>query len=129
MKDRREISRGFTLIEAVLAIAIMSISAFALLAATSQCLAVASKARSYHIAVSVMDQGLLENPLIKTNEVDELGVDEYQPLENGFVFSRVVEELEDEEDLFVLRTRVTWSRRGKQSFEEVATYLYSTNHP
>ena len=120
--------RGFTLVEAVLALAIMTISAVALLAAASRCLAVARVARNYQTAVSVLNIGEMEHPLIATNEVFE-NVVEPVTYENGFVFSRTVEAREDEEDMFVVRTRVSWSARGKDAFEEVATYLYSTNHP
>ena len=120
---------AFTLVEAVLAIAIISVSAIAMLAATSTCLGAASRARNYHTAVAVLDQGELEYPLLPTNAVEDNIVEPYEPLLEGFVFSRDVEEIEDEEDLFVIRTRVTWSRRGRDSFEEVVGYLYTTNHP
>jgi hypothetical protein len=40
---------------------------------------------------------------------------------------RTTERSENDEDLLVVRTRVSWSRRGKDSFEEVTTYLYFTN--
>jgi prepilin-type N-terminal cleavage/methylation domain-containing protein len=126
--SNRTSQRGFTLIEVMLAVAIMSVSALALLLATSQCLAVASRSRKYHDAVSILDRGELEHPLIVTNEVYENAVREITYPE-GYTFARTVEETEEDEDLFIVRTRVTWSAKGKTAFEEVAQYLYSTNHP
>ena len=121
------VKRAFTLIEAVIAIAIISMSGFAMLAAASRCLAVASASRNYHAAVTVIDQGGLEHPIAPTNDVYDNVVEEVE-YANGFTFSRSVEEIEDEEDLFLVRTKVTWTSRGKEAFEEVVTYLYSTNH-
>ena len=119
---------GFTLIEALLAVAIMSMSAFAFLSLTSQCLGVASLSRRYHDAVMIMDRGNLDHPLLMTNEVYDNVVAPVS-FDGGYVFTRNVVEDEDEEDLFIVRTRVSWSKRGKKSFEEVETYIYSTNHP
>ncbi len=118
---------GFTLVEAVLALAIMTISAVTLLAAASRCLAVARLARNYQTAASVLSEGEMEHPLIATNDVIE-NVVEPQTFDNGFVFSRTVDQVEEDEDMFIVRTRVSWSSRGKDAFEQVSTYLYSTNH-
>lgn len=120
-------ARGFTLVEAVLALAIMTISAAALLVAASRCLAVARLASNYQTAANVLARGEMENPLLPTNEVTDNVVDPVT-YDNGFTYSRTVEEREDEEDMFVVRSRVTWSARGREAFEEVSTYLYSTNH-
>ena len=129
MTYRKIYARGFTLIEAVMAVAIISVCALALLTAASQCTLVARANENYHAAVAVLDLGELEHPLVMTNEVFENEVDEYEPLENGFVFTRTVSEIEDEEDMFLVQTKVSWAARGRQSFEEVETYIYSTNHP
>ena len=126
--SNRKSRNGFTLIEVMLAVAIMSASAFALLLATSRCLGVASRSRKYHDAVSILDRGELEHPLIVTNEVYENVVGEIT-YPGGYTFERTVEGTEEDEDLFIVRTRVTWAARGKSGFEEVAQYLYCTNHP
>jgi prepilin-type N-terminal cleavage/methylation domain-containing protein len=125
--ETKEARRGFTLVEAVLALAIMTISAVTLLSAASRCLAVARLARNFETAAGTLSRGETEYPLVPTNEVLE-NVVEPVTYDNGFVFSRTVDKLEDEEDMFVVHTRVSWSARGKDAFEEVATYLYSTNH-
>lgn len=125
---KRTDQQAFTLIEAILAVAIMSMSAFAFLSLASQCLGVASLSRHYHNAVMVMDRAHLDYPLLMTNDVYD-NVVAPVTFDNGYVFTRNVEPDEDEEDLFIVRTRVSWSARGKKSFEEVESYIYTTNHP
>lgn len=119
---------AFTLIEAVFAVAIMSICAFALMAAASKCLALASASRNLHTAVSVIDRGELEYPLQPTNEISD-NVVEPVTYENGFTFERTVEPFSKEKDIFVIRTIVSWAAKGKRASEKVETLLYSTNHP
>lgn len=117
--------RGFTLVEAVVAVTIISVTGFAILAAASRCGAVASKVRNYHNAVAVMDRGLLEHPYVPTSRIDDIEVD---PTVYGtFTFSRSVSEVEGEEDLYTVSTRVGWNSKGRQVYEEVETLLYSTN--
>ena len=127
-KDHLPAACGFTLIEAILAVAIMSMSAFAFLSLTSQCLGVAALSRNYHDAVMIMDRANIDYPLLMTNEVYD-NVVAPVTFDNGYVFTRNVEPDEDEEDLFIVRTKVSWSSRGKKCFEEVESYIYSTNHP
>jgi prepilin-type N-terminal cleavage/methylation domain-containing protein len=122
-------NEAFTLIEGMVAVAIISLCALALITAASRCTLVARMCENFHAAVSVMDAGELEYPLIMTNEVFKNTVEAYEPLDNGFTFSREVDEIKDEEDMFIVRTKVSWSERGKQAFEQVETYIYTTNHP
>lgn len=129
---RNKPGSGFTLVEAVLALAIMCVTAFALMAASSRCLQVARTARNYHTAVFALDRAELEYPLLPTNDINDNIVEDVT-YDNGLTFSRKVEPLESEDDsdpdMFVVRSRVSWSVKGKESFEEVATFLYNTNHP
>ena len=125
---RGRVAGAFTLIEAVLAVAIMSICAFALMAAASRCLAVAGTSRNLHTVANVIDRGELEYPLQPTNEISD-NVVKPVTYDNGFTFERTVEPLGKEEDIFVVKTTVTWSSKGKHASESVETLLYSTNHP
>lgn len=120
-------SSGFSLIEAVLALAILGIGIFILIGTTARCLAVIRVARNYQIARSVLDQGELDYPLQTTNDVEKNAVD---PIEyvDGFTFSREITPVDGEEHLFIVKTKVTWSETGKASFEEVTSCLYSTEH-
>ncbi|MBU4200203.1 MAG: hypothetical protein KKG09_07525 [Verrucomicrobia bacterium] len=115
---------GFTLVEAVLALAILSIGVFVLIECTAKCLAVIRMSRQYQTARMILDQGELEYPLIWTNEVDKNTV---APVTypNGYTFSRELALVDGEECLYVVKTRVAWSAIGQASFEEVASYLYS----
>ena len=118
-----------TLVEVILAVAILSAGLTVLLTGVSRCLAVMKKAKNYQVAQWTLGLGNLEYPLLKTNEVEKLAVD---PVEypNGFTFQRIIEEPDDEEyeeeedfKLFVVRTRVSWSDRGRDSFHEVVRYV------
>lgn len=121
---RRLSGAGFTLVEAVLALAILSIGVFVLIECTAKCLAVIRTARQYQTARMILDQGELEHPLIWTNEVDKNTV---APVTypNGYTFSRELTAVDGEESLYVVKTRVAWSEIGQASFEEVVSYLYS----
>jgi Tfp pilus assembly protein PilV len=120
--------RGFTLIEAALAVLIMGLCGFALLGIASRCLAVAHTARNYHSAASVLAAAQLDYPLQPTNAVMDNVVSPHT-YEGTFIFSRSVEPLNADEDLFIIRSRVAWPGRGREAFEDVEQLLFSTNHP
>jgi hypothetical protein len=75
-----------------------------------------------------MDRGNLDYPLLVTNEVYDNVVAPIR-FDDGYVYTRDVDPDPDEEDLFIIRTRVSWSTSGRKSFEEVESYIYTTNHP
>jgi prepilin-type N-terminal cleavage/methylation domain-containing protein len=127
---------GLTLVEVLIALAILSASAGVLLMATSRCLNVVSTAKNYYEARRILEVGDLEHPVLVIKKEESPGASEDKPINltvgpleypNGFTFMRTSERSENDEDLLVVRTRVSWSRRGKDSFEEVTTYLYFTN--
>jgi prepilin-type N-terminal cleavage/methylation domain-containing protein len=125
---------GLTLIEVLVALAILGVSAGVLMTAVSRCLAVVRISKNYYTARHVLDLGELEHPiLLKKDKVSgqqqvvnlRIGPITYP---NDYVFTRDAERSETfNEDLYVVHTRVTWSTRGQQSFEEVVSYLYYTN--
>lgn len=114
---------GFTLIEAVISLAILGLTVAVMVEATSRCLAVIRISRNYHAARTVLEQGELEHPLVSSNEVQDNIV---EPVDygNGFAYSRDLQQSADEKDLYVVRSRVTWAEQGKHSFEEVVSYCY-----
>ena len=128
--------RGMTLVEVLIAMAILSLSAAVLMTATSRCLSVVRVAKNYYEARRILELGDLEHPVLVLKKEENrqehedkamnlnLGPIEYP---NGFTFMRQSERNPDNDDLLVVRTRVTWSARGKSAFEEVTTYLYFTN--
>lgn len=118
---------GVTLVEAILALTILGIGIFVLIETTARCLAVIRVCRCYQTARAVLDQGELEHPLNGTNTVEANIV---APVEypDGFTFSRDLVQIDGEEDLFIVTTRVSWSESGQASFEEVTSCLYCPNH-
>ncbi len=118
---------GLTLVEVLLAMAILSLGLFSLTAAASRCLAIMRTAGQYHTARAVLDQGSLEHPLIRyRRDVYNLDV---SPVDypGGYVFERSSEELEDEEKLYAVRTSVSWNRRGNEARIEIWDYIYWEN--
>ncbi len=122
-----------TLVEILMALAILAISAGVLMTATSRCLAVVSTAKNYYEARRILETGELDYPLLvvkKKNEKDlkalnlNVGPIDYP---RNFTYQRTSERDADKEDLMIVKTRVSWSAKGKASFEEVTSYLYYTN--
>lgn len=114
---------GMTLVEVMLAIVILGISAGTLMVATARCMAVATKAKHYSNAHRLILRVGAENPLSR-GEIDT-GSDSGS-FDDGYTWEREITESEEEdrEGLYSIRTRVSWSARGNQSFEESMTYLY-----
>jgi len=115
---------GFSLIEVVIAAGILGVSLAVLLTAASRCLLVLSIATHYQEAQLVRSLAEVEYPLNVTNELEDLEVP-LMTLDNGMTFERVVEmEDEDEDDLYLVTTRVGWSARGAERVDEVVQYVY-----
>ena len=122
-----------TLIEVLMALAILTVAAGVLMTATSRCLAVVKTAKNYYEARRILETAELEYPLLvvqKKGEKDlkalnlNVGPVEYPP---AFSYQRISERSPAKEDLMIVRSRVTWSAKGQNSFEEVTSYLYYTN--
>lgn len=123
MKPSGNRIEAFTLIEVMLAMLILGVALGVLLTGASRCLAVMKVAQNYQTAQWVMGMGEQEYPPSYTNDIKELNV-EPKRYENGFVFSRTVEDDEDEDGIFVLRTRVQWTERNKEAYEENVRLVY-----
>ena len=124
---------GMTLIEILMALAILAISAGILMTATSRCLNVVSTAKNYYEARRILETGELEYPLLvvqKKNEKElkalnlNVGPIEYP---RNFTYQRTSERDANKTDFMVVKSRVSWSAKGKASFEEVTSYLFYTN--
>ena len=122
--------RGLTLIEVLLAAAILGVGLTALLAAASRCLAVMRAAKTYQKAQWALNLGESEHPVLlpkDTGEPDaepewEVNAVEY----DGLTYTREQEEPpEDRKDgLYLLRSRVSWSDAGHGGHEEVVRYVF-----
>ena len=119
---------GMTLIEVVLAVAILSVGIVVLSDAAAKCLSMIRLAKNYQIAHAVIQQGELDYPMLpdEYGEMQNLNVQEVTYQEK-FQFSRTSTESEDEDGMYVVHTAVSWSDRGQNRQEEVVGYLYNTN--
>jgi len=120
--------RGFTLVEVLMAIAILGTGMAVLLTGATRCLAVMKNARQYQRAQWALHLGELEHPLTYSNELSDLEVSG-EAYDNDFTFSREVEKPslsadEEEDGLFSVTTRVVWSDKGREMKEEVVQYVY-----
>jgi len=118
-----------TLIEVLLAVVILGTALGALVEAASRALAVVRQARNYEMARRMLGRVETENPLWLEDEIiagQDSGGFDGSP--SGWSWSRVIEDygIEDEqkEGLFLLTTRVFWSRGNKKGMEETVQYLY-----
>ena len=130
---KRSPRAGLTLVEVLLALAILAATAGVLMTAVSRCLGVVRQSKNYYAARRVLDMGELEHPLLVTKDpIDKkdkvinlnVGPVEY---ENGYTFTRSGDRSTTLKDLVVVKTRVAWSARGHEACEEVMSYLYYTN--
>jgi prepilin-type N-terminal cleavage/methylation domain-containing protein len=116
---------GFTLIEVLIAAALVGVGMAALVTAASRCLAVMSTAKRYQQVQWSLNLGELEYPILPSKDFHDWEVSG-ETLENGMVYSREVEEPDEErkDGMYLLRTRVTWSVRGHEGHEEVVQYIF-----
>jgi prepilin-type N-terminal cleavage/methylation domain-containing protein len=121
----KSLKSGLTLIEVLLAVAILGIGAAVLMLATARCLAVITQSRHYSAAQRLILQAGAEHPL--TRATIEAGSESGKFAdEPGYTWKREITEPENENQkgLYTVRTRVSWSDRGRESFEEVVTWHY-----
>ena len=113
--------QGFTLVEVLLATVILSVSLVVLLTGASRCLAVMKAGKNYQMAQWVLGQGEVDSPLMATNDVKSMAYEhEY---DNGFKYVRTIEDDDDKDGLYLVRTVVTWTGRAEGPREEVVRYV------
>lgn len=126
MKNILISKKGLTLIEVLIALVILSIGVSALMMAMSRCLAVVRTARNHEVARGLFQRVDIENP-IKTVEMDALSETGTFKKPDGYTWFREIEIVDEEErpGLFLITTRIQWSERGRNTFEEIMTYKYA----
>lgn len=119
--------RGLTLIEVLLALTIVAVGLTAIIAAISRCLSVIAQSRAYETSRHLLARVEVEEPLMLKEKIEpssESGTftgDYY-----GYRWTRDIETVGRKEDgLYLVRTRVYWSERGREAFDEVQTYVYA----
>ncbi len=117
---------GMTLIEVMLAVVMLGIAGIVLIHSATQGLAVVRAAYLYAQAHTLLAQVDLENPLF--DEDVRIGTEQGRfrnPDKQNFDWMRRIEAVGDEDDrLFEITTRVSWTRRGQRGYEEVVYYRY-----
>ena len=118
-----------TLIEVMLAVAILGVSLGVLVEAASRALAVVRQARNYEMARRMFGRVEAEHPLRLLDEIQagqESGGFEGGP--SGWTWTRTLEDFgaedEEQEGLFKMTTRVFWAQGERQSMEEAVQMLY-----
>ena len=132
MSQRR---RGMTLIEVLLAAAILGMGLSALMAQMSGGFRLLKASKDFEDAQWVLAIGELKHPLRPRDDIEEDLAVEPDPLDDelpddlagkGFTFERAVDEKEDpppnvaEDGLYVVRTRVNWNGHT----EEFVRYVW-----
>ncbi|MEM7390838.1 MAG: prepilin-type N-terminal cleavage/methylation domain-containing protein [Verrucomicrobiota bacterium] len=123
----RKSNSGLTLIEVMLAMAILAIGLVVLVAAASRCLAVIKATEIYQNARELIARVELENPLILEEEIEETSDrGNFTGKFRGYSWQRDIILISEEEDgLFEVHTKIFWTEKGKKRFEDVVTYIYS----
>ena len=118
---------GLTLIEVLIAIAILGAGLAVMMTGASRCLAVMKVARNFQTVQWTLGLALAEHPLFPTNTLKDI---EVSPQDyKGMIFERTVDEKKDtknDDGLYVVRTSVGWKDRGRTWHEEMVQYVYLT---
>ena len=117
---RSKRKKGFTLVEVLLALVILSVGVSAMMIAMGQALSVVRTARNREIAQSLIRRIDLDFPIEKIDleELTETGT--FDDME-GYYWTREILMVDEEErpGLFLIRSRIDWSERGREAFEEI----------
>jgi len=111
MSSRRS---GVTLVEVLLAVFILGICLVGIMQGLSACIAVFHASTFVKEASNVLARGDAEHPLIVENDpVEDLAVPADSSLLDGWTYERECLEDEDEDGLFLVRTRVVQGHGGE----------------
>ncbi|MBT8045879.1 MAG: prepilin-type N-terminal cleavage/methylation domain-containing protein [Pontiella sp.] len=121
-----ENKRGLTLIEVLIALVILSVGVSSMMVAMSRCLAVVRTARNRNVAHALIHRVDIEFPIerVDMDEISETGEFEDAP---GYTWLRDIVMVDEEErpGLFLVTTRIQWSERGRDAFEEITVFKYA----
>lgn len=126
MKQSKASKTGLTLVEVLLALVILTVGVSSLMTAMSRCLAVVRTARDREQARSLLRRVDIDFPIERVDmaELSESG--DFDDFERFQWFRDII--MVDEEErpgLFMVTTRIQWSERGREAFEEIAIYKYA----
>lgn len=117
---------GLTLIEVLIALVIITVGVSSLMAAMSSCLGVVRTARNREVARGLIRRVDVENPIDREKIAETTESGGFEDV-SGYDWSREILLVDEEErpGLFLVTTRVRWSERGRDTFEEITTYNYA----
>ena len=116
---------GMTLVEVLLAVVILGICMLGLMQGISASLEIFNASAYIHEAANVLARGDAEHPMIiESDPLVDLGVDADSSLQEGWTYERTVEEDEDEDGLFVVRTKVVKGQGGPGMEEEYVRLIH-----
>jgi type II secretion system protein I len=126
MNEPHPSKRGLTLIEVLIALVILSVGVSSLMMAMSRCLATVRTVRNRETARALIQRVDIENP-IESVDMDEMSDRGDFDDMKGYTWSRDIEMVDEEErpGLFEVTTRIRWSERGRESFEEITVFKYA----
>jgi prepilin-type N-terminal cleavage/methylation domain-containing protein len=117
---------GLTLVEVLIALVILSVGVSSMMVAMSRCLSVVRTARNREVARSLILRVDVENPIESVDMADMAESGDFEDVEGHEWFREIVEvDPEQRPGLFLVTTRVQWSERGRDAFEEVTVYKYA----
>ena len=124
-KPRRSGVDGMTLIEVLIAAAILGVGITALVSAAARCLAVMRVAKVYQSAQWALNLGEMEHPSLPQQDDKEWEVSS-ERYDGGMTYTREIEEPDDElkDGLYIIRSKVTWAEKAHHGSEEVVRYLF-----
>jgi len=118
--------KGMTLIEVLIALVILSVGVSSMMLAMSRCLAVVRTARNRETARGLIQRVDIENPIesVDMEEFSESG--DFEDIK-GYTWFREILMVDEEErpGLFWVTTRIQWSEKGRDAFEEITIYKYA----
>ena len=130
-KSRLSPRAGMTLIEVLLALAILGIGLAVLIQAVSRCLAVVHKTRNYETARYLLQRVEIEHPL-GVNQQIAAGVEDgsFDPPNDQFTWHREITPIGlEDEPLFQVNTRIAWSDDGtRESAQETVTIVFKPEY-
>ena len=116
---------GMTLVEVLLATVILGICVFGLMQGISASLEVFNASAYIHQAANVLNRGDAEHPMIiESDPLVDLVVDADGSLVEGWTYERTVDEDEDEDGLYVVRTKVVKGQGGPGMEEEYVRLIH-----
>ena len=122
----RASQRGMTLIEVLLALAILGLGLTVLIESAARCLAMARKAKNFETARYLLHRVELEHPLDASQTLTE-GVEEGDfeaPYEHFSWRRMLIAAGLDDEPIFEVHTTIFWADGQRESSEETATLIF-----